>query len=550
MNDGSANGRRGRRRSVLAVLVLAVVVFVPAGVGARSAFTVSSSIASGQKLSGKLVWSATVAGVPEGDVSSVVFEIDGVAKWTEKQSPYTYGGNGQQLDTTTLGNGSHTFTVVGTAKGNLTATTSAAATVANPPQNTAPPAISGTAVERGRLGASNGSWSGTGPFHFADQWLRCDANGNSCGPIGGATGSTYTLAAADVGHRIRIQVTASNDAGGTTATSSATSTVQAAGAAPVNRSRPSISGSTRDGSLLSSSRGGWRNGPTAFAYQWLRCDATGANCGPIAGATGGQYTLTTADVGRRLRVAVTAMNSFGHATATSFSSRIVGATGTAPANTALPSISGTPRDGSTLSVATGNWSGSPAPAFGFQWQRCDAGGAACVDIAGATGNRYTLGPADAAHTLRTRVTALNSRGSASATTQASGLVMPARPGGAAVSVGQVSLPDLLLIDQLSFQPNPLRSRETPLVARFHISDLRGFSVAGAYVYAIGLPYGWVRNAAEAVSDGSGWATVVLRPTRALPRRRAALVLFVRARKPGDNPLSGVSTRRLVQVGIR
>jgi hypothetical protein len=43
--------------------------------------------------------------------------------------------------------------------------------------------------------------------------------------------------------------------------------------------------------------------------------------------------------------------------------------------------------------------------------------------------------------------------------------------------------------------------------------------------------------------------ITIVPTRALPRN-AALVLFVRARKPRDNLLAGVSTRRLVQVTVR
>jgi hypothetical protein len=36
----------------------------------------------------------------------------------------------------------------------------------------------------------------------------------------------------------------------------------------------------------------------------------------------------------------------------------------------------------------------------------------------------------------------------------------------------------------------------------------------------------------------------------MPLRPGELVLFVRARKPGDNLLAGVSTRRLVQAAIR
>src|SRR5947199_9598744 len=88
-------------------------------------------------------------------------------------------------------------------------------------------------------------------------------------------------------------------------------------AAPSNTSLPSISGSAKDGSLLTASHGSWTGSPTSFDYAWQRCDNTGANCVAISGATSRQYTLTTADVGHRLRVAVTATNSSGSGVATS-----------------------------------------------------------------------------------------------------------------------------------------------------------------------------------------------------------------------------------------
>ena len=82
-----------------------------------------------------------------------------------------------------------------------------------------------------------------------------------------------------------------------------------------------------------------------------------------------------------------------------------------------------------------------------------------------------------------------------------------------------------------------------------MTDTRGYVVRGALVYAIGLPYGWVRNAPEVVTGTDGWAQITFVPTRPMPLRRAALVFFLRARKPGDTLLAGVSSRRLVQIKI-
>jgi hypothetical protein len=65
------------------------------------------------------------------------------------------------------------------------------------------------------------------PTSYAYQWLQCDALGNGCLGILGATGQTYLPAAPDVGHTIAVQETASNAGGsGGPATSVATPVVQ------------------------------------------------------------------------------------------------------------------------------------------------------------------------------------------------------------------------------------------------------------------------------------------------------------------------------------
>ena len=84
-----------------------------------------------------------------------------------------------------------------------------------------------------------------------------------------------------------------------------------------------------------------------------------------------------------------------------------------PGNTTLPSITGTTKVGETLTAQNGTWTNSPT-SFQYQWQRCDGAGASCVNIAGAVEKTYLLKAADATHTLRVRVLAVNADGSASA----------------------------------------------------------------------------------------------------------------------------------------
>ena len=321
-------------------------------------------------------------------------------------------------------------------------------------------------------------------------------------------------------------------------------------AAPSNTSLPSISGSARDGSILTASHGSWTGSPTSFAYQWLRCDAQAGNCNAISGATSQRYTAQTADVGSTLKVQVTASNKDGNGVAVSRPTDTVKPTGTAPKNTAPPTISGTPQEGSTLTVSPGSWSGTPAPSFSYQWERCVGTGGGCTVVSGATGTTYVATSADVTHTLLVQVTAKNATGSSTANTAETSLIAPAKAaqGGAAINVSQVSLPNRLVVDGVKFSPSPARGRGT-ITARFHVSDTRGFSISGALVYVLGLPYGWVYGSPEVPTDSTGWATIQIHPTRNMPLRRGDLVMFVRARKAGDSLLAGVSTRRLVQEPI-
>ena len=83
-----------------------------------------------------------------------------------------------------------------------------------------------------------------------------------------------------------------------------------------------------------------------------------------------------------------------------------------PANTVPPTISGSAVKGAPLQGSPGAWKGFPLPTFTLQWRRCNARGGSCVDVAGATADRYTPVAADAGKTIRLRVSGTSSLGSA------------------------------------------------------------------------------------------------------------------------------------------
>lgn len=287
------------------------------------------------------------------------------------------------------------------------------------PTSTAAPTVSGTPQQGQTLTTSDGSWTGL-PLTFGYAWDDCDTTGNNCTAITGATSSSYTLTASDVGQTVRSVVTASNPFGSGASSSDPTSPVTPL--PPANTVLPSISGSTTSGQTLTTSAGSWTNNPSSYAYVWEDCNGSGSSCTTINGATSHTYTLTSTDVGHTIRSVVTATNVGGSGSATSNQTPAVASNvPNAPANTALPSVSGTATQGQTLTTSNGSWSNSPS-SYTYGWQDCNSSGASCSTIAAATSSSYRLTANDVGHTIRSVVTASNSGGSASATSPASGMV--------------------------------------------------------------------------------------------------------------------------------
>jgi hypothetical protein len=477
------------------------------------------------------------------------------------------------------------------AEGSATAQ-SAATEVVTPqaaPTNTAEPVISGSAVEGFTLTASTGSWTGTS-LSYAYRWVRCDAggglpDGSDCPSIPGASGSSYTLTADDVGRRLRVQVTASNATGSGTATANPTDVVQQSTTtgAPRNIVEPSLSGTFAVGRLVVASPGTWAGAtPLSYAYQWVRCGSDGglsdgSNCTFISGATSSTYLLTVDDIGGRLRIRVTVSNSLGVQTVASNASPAVTATSSttpaaqAPVNSVLPSVFGSTTVGGTLTASVGLWTGTAPLLYSYQWLRCgtdggQANGAGCSAIAAATGTQYVPVTADLGQRLRVQVTVRNGFGTTTATSnattqiQAAGTTTPPPPptetlppgavklpnGTYSIPVTSVSPPQRLVASSFTFTPSPVRSRTRPIVLRVRVVDTRGYAVRDALVFARSTPL-VTTSPGEVRSGRDGWATVRLTPRRTFPLDGNSVQFWIRVRKATDPILAGVSNRRLVQV---
>jgi hypothetical protein len=331
-------------------------------------------------------------------------------------------------------------------------------------------------------------------------------------------------------------------------------------AAPKNTAEPTISGTARTGATLSATRGSWSGSPTSYAYQWVRCDSDGgepdgSDCASVGGATTSKYVLASADVGRRMRVRVTATNADGSATAASNATAVV-VSANAPVNTRRPTISGKAEVNEKLRVEPGRWNGSQPITYSYQWLRCDSRGDNCVTLPGFDDDNYVLREGDIGKRLRVRVTATNSSGTGTSLTSATAVVAsPSGPPGAVkLPSGETSIPvtsvpatERLIVDTVRFEPTVVRSLDTTISIRVKVKDTRGYVVRDAIVFIRSTPV--VTTAAPETKTGTdGTVGFAVRPEQDFPLRNGYNVqFFVKAYRQGDNPLGGVAGYRLVQV---
>jgi hypothetical protein len=239
------------------------------------------------------------------------------------------------------------------------------------------------------------------------------------------------------------------------------------------------------------------------------------------------------------------------------------ATNAAPGNQSPPTISGTAQVGSTLTADNGTWSGTTPITYAYQWRRCGDDGGSCASISGASNSTYVLKGVDSGNTLRVRVTAKNSSGSSSSTSVPTAVVKaaPAAPptvvngcpvGTGAIDVAALAPPARLLIDGQQVAPPSISRSTGDITTRFHVSAGSGRNVTGALVYATAVPFNQFSIPSEQPTGSDGWVSLTMHQEGAFPAspRQQILAMFVRARKPGEAALGGISSRRLVSFPVR
>lgn len=146
-----------------------------------------------------------------------------------------------------------------------------------------------------------------------------------------------------------------------------------------------------------------------------------------------------------------------------------------PANTSLPSISGSGINGQSLSTSDGTWSDNGQSITGttYKWQRNTGSG--WSDISSATTSTYSLTANDVGATVRSVVSKTNSAGTSAAYSNTSATILPLAPG----------------------EPNlsGVTAGDGQLTVSYSAPSSNGGGTITAYHYSLDAGTTWVTNAA-------------------------------------------------------
>jgi hypothetical protein len=229
-----------------------------------------------------------------------------------------------------------------------------------------------------------------------------------------------------------------------------------------------------------------------------------------------------------------------------------------PVNTKPPVVSGTAEVGKELTTTNGTWSGTTPLSFSYQWRRCDRNGGSCANLSGANDNTYTPQGPDEGHSLRVVVTAKNADGSANSTSDPTAVISgvspsnngcPTTKSAKTAPIADLSPPARLQIVAFDVLSGPINAQTNSFTLKVRVGSTCSVNIKGASVYVTAVPYNQFSIPAEELTGDDGSAILVFHRDANFPAssKQQQLTLFIRATKPGEDPLAGVSTRRLVGI---
>jgi hypothetical protein len=116
-------------------------------------------------------------------------------------------------------------------------------------------------------------------------------------------------------------------------------------------------------------------------------------------------------------------------------------------------------------------------------------------------------------------------------------------------IAELSPPPRLKIVAFDVLSGPINEQTDSFTPKVRRGSTCSVNIKGASVYVTAVPYNQFSIPAEELTGDDGTTTLVFRRDANFPAsdQQQQLTLFIRATKPGEDPLAGVSTRRLVAV---
>ncbi|WP_088675071.1 DUF4082 domain-containing protein [Rhizobium sp. R339] len=261
--------------------------------------------------------------------------------------------------------------------------------------------IDGTPLQGQALTAAVSDLDGLANVSITYRWQQLI--GTTWSNIAGATSSTWTLQAAQVGRQVRVQATYTDQLGGTenNRTSLATSPIVASNPAGNDIGVVSIIGAATQNRTIAASVTDVDGLPpgTIVGYQWQQSSNGGGTWSNIAGATAKTLSLQQALVGKQVRAIATYTDALGN------NETVASGPTTAVANlndAGVVTITGAPVQGQALTAAVTDLDGLASVSITYRWQQLI--GTTWTDIAGATGANWTLQAAQVGRQVRVRTT--------------------------------------------------------------------------------------------------------------------------------------------------